>query len=273
MKRLLFVLALCACNGPTGADSNMLLMGNSFFKPYAENLETVAMDAGIDGHASTLVTRGGDNGQPLNLWNDSTTNEHRTIKSTLDRGGIDLFGMTSGHDLENPEDRIEGHRAWINYALQDNPDVTVFIAIPTVDFPADWEQRAEAEGFETIQELYTFFVNDIVHEEMVDQLRAEFPATPIFTIPTGWAAIDLAEMQESDQLVDDITLSGPKATSIFTDEKGHQGQIVIETGTLVWLSSIYGVDLSANTYDTGFDTDLHAIALQIMEGHDPDYQR
>ena len=293
MKHMYLIFGILACSDPkdsssdsntdsstdTDTDSeemqgqNMLLIGNSFFKPYAEHLDTLAIDAGIENHASTLVTRGGENGQPINFWNDSETNEHGKIKDTLDQGGIELFGMTSGHDLENPEDRVEGHRAWIDYALQNNPDISIFIAIPAIDFPADWDQRAEEYGFTSIQELYTYFVNDMVHKEMVDQLRVEFPSTPIFTIPTGWTAVNLAEMQENDELLDEITLSGPKATSIFTDEKGHQGQIVIETGTLLWLSSIYGVDLSTHTYDTGFNTDLHAIAEQIVDNHDADYKR
>ena len=89
--------------------------------------------------------------------------------------------MTAGNE---PEDRTEGHRAWINYALENNPDISIFIAIPQIDFPANWEERAQEYGFDTIQELYDYFVNVIVHNEMVDQLRIEFPSTNIFTIPT-----------------------------------------------------------------------------------------
>ena len=40
----------------------MVLIGNSFFRPYAENLDVVAADAGYDDHSSTLVFRGGENG-------------------------------------------------------------------------------------------------------------------------------------------------------------------------------------------------------------------
>ena len=50
-------------------------------------------------------------------------------------------------------------------------------------------------------------------------------------------------MYEENLLQDTISLFGPKPTSLFTDQKGHQGQIAIETGTLVWLQSIYNVDL------------------------------
>jgi len=247
----------------------MLLMGNSFFKPYANHLETQALDAGFENHNAQLVFRGGDNGRPINFWNDSESDAHEQIKATLDQGNIEIFGMTAGHE---PENRIEGHRAWINYALQSNPNITIFIAIPPIDFPADWDQLVEEYEFESMQELYSYFVNDIVHNEMIDSLRVEFPSTHIFTIPTGWAAVNLVQMKEDDLLLDDIEVFGPKPTSLFTDSKGHQGQIVIETGTLLWLNSIYDVDLSTNTYETGFNTDLHEIAKQIMDNHDPSYK-
>lgn len=250
--------------------SNMLLIGNSFFKPYAEKLDVMAVDAGFGNHRSTIVKRGGENGRPINFWNDSTSAEHLLIKETLDQGGIEFFGMTSGHDPEHP---IEGHRAWIEYALQNNPDVTIFIAIPPIDYPLNWDSLAQYYGYNTIEEVYEYFVGEVVHQKIVDSLRAEFPSNNIFTIPTGWATFKLAQMQEDDELLDEIDLFGPKPESIFTDEKGHQGQIVIETGGLVWLSSLYGVDLGTNTYETGFKTDLHVIAEEIVLTHDVDYQQ
>ncbi|MDA9018285.1 hypothetical protein OAD00_03270 [Saprospiraceae bacterium] len=248
---------------------NMLLIGNSFFKPYAEKLDDLSILAGFENHSSTRITRGGDNGRPINFWNDSDSNEHLQIKAALDAGNIDVFGMTAGHETE---DRTEGHRSWINYALQNNPNITIFIAIPQIDFPADWEQRAEEYGFDNIEELYDYFVNDIVHDEMVDQLRDEFPSTEIFTIPTGWTSVKLDQMNRDNELLDDIARFGPQPTSLFTDNKGHQGNIIRETGSLLWLSSIYGVDLSTFSYETGFNTDLHEIAKQIMDNHNPNYK-
>lgn len=251
----------------------MLLIGNSFFRPYAENLDDMAVHAGFTNHTSRRITRGGDNGRPINFWNDSLTQEHLNIKAALDQGDIDIFGMTAGHDFYNPTDRIEGHRAWINYALQNNPNITVFIAIPQIDFPATWDSLAQVNGYNTIQELYSHFVNDIVHNEMVDPLRTEFPNTNIFTIPTGWASFELAQMKQDNELLDNISWFGSEATSLFTDQKGHQGLIIKEAGSLLWLTSIYNVDLDINTYQTGFNTDLHEIAQQIMDNHDSNYKQ
>ena len=249
---------------------HMLLIGNSFFKPYAEKLDALAINAGYEDHTSTRIPRGGDNGRPINFWNDSLTVEHQEIKQALDEGNVDIFGMTVGHDLE---DRIEGHRAWIDYALQSNPDIDIFIAIPQIDFPAAWDSLAQVNGFNSIMEFYDYAINDIVHDSMINQLRLEFPSTNIFTIPTGWASFELAQMKQSGDLLDDIAYFGPEENSLFTDEKGHQGQIIKEAGSLVWLSSLYDVDLSTNTYETGFNTDLQTLAQGIVDSHDPEYSK
>ena len=280
---LVFILSCTKHENPQQIQTqgyNMLLIGNSFFKPYADHLNTLATEANFNEHNSTIVKRGGELGRPINLWNDSNTEEHQLIKSTLDQGNIEVFGMTSGYDIDS-DNPTEGHSAWINYALQNNQNIIIFIAIPTFDFPngesngtrPDWNTFASDNGFNSIQEFYDYYVNEMVHKEIVDELRLEFPSTKIFTIPTGWAAKNLAQMNLDNELLDDISMIGPKSTSIFTDEKGHQGQIVIETGTMIWLNSIYDVDLSSFNYDTGFTTDLHAIAQDIISDHDPNYKQ
>ena len=259
---------------------NMLLIGNSFFKPYADHLNNLAFEANLIEHSSVIVKRGGELGRPINLWNDSNTEEHQLIKSTLDQGNIEVFGMTSGYDIDS-ENPTEGHSAWIQYALQNNPNIIIFIAIGSFDFPngdsnstrPDWDTFASDNGFNSIQEFYDYYINEVIHKEIVDELRLEFPSTKIFTIPTGWATKNLAQMYLDNELLDDISMVGPKSSSIFTDEKGHQGQIVIETGTMIWLNSIYNVDLSSFNYDTGFTTDLHAIAQDIIDSHDSNYKQ
>ena len=85
--------------------------------------------------------------------------------------------MTPGHEPDNP---IEGHAAWINYALQNNPDITIFISLSPLDFPANWDSTAAAYGYDSIDELYPALV-DSIHSIIVDPLRAMFPSTNIFT--------------------------------------------------------------------------------------------
>lgn len=272
---IVFVFLSCNVNEETpepietrGYD--MLLIGNSFFKPYAQKLNAMAVDAGFENHNATVVFRGGDNGRPLNFWNDTSSEAHNQIKMTLDQGNIDFFGMTAGKLPDNPTD---GFREWIEYALQNNPDITVFLSIPPPDYPSNWPQLVEERGFSNIQEMYTDFVKENIHNSLVDELRAEFTSTLIFTIPTGWACINLAQMNLDNLLLDEIEMSGAVETSIFVDPKGHQGEIVKQTGGLVWLNSLYDIDLSTNTYETGFNTDLHEIAKQITDSHDSNYKQ
>ena len=257
---------------------NMLLIGNSFFKPYADHLSNLATEANLNKHSSIVVKRGGELGRPINFWNDSTSEEHQLIKSTLDQGNIEVFGMASGYDSENP---TEGHSAWIRYALQKNPNIIIFIAIGSFDFPngdsnstrPDWKTFALDNGFNSIHEFYNYYINEIIHKKIVDELRVEFPSTKIFTIPTGWAAKNLAQMKLDNELLDDIEMFGPKSSSIFTDEKGHQGQIVTEAGTMIWLNSIYKTGLSSFNYNTGFTTNLNTIAQEIIDVHDDNYKQ
>ena len=206
---LLLLSFIVSCTRNTGSSINdpghrMLLIGNSFFKPYANHLDDVAADAGYRNHNSTLVFRGGENGWAISFWNDSTSNSHQEIKAAFDDGGIEYFGMTSGSSSDN---RTEGFREWIQYGLQENPDMKVFISIPPIDFPTNWTDTAQHYGFSSIESFYYYFVNTVIHKTVVDPLRAEFPNTTIFTIPTGWAAIDLLKMKQDGLLLDSIALS------------------------------------------------------------------
>ena len=248
--------------------SNMLLMGNSFFRPYAERFSELALDADFLEHRDILVFRGGDNGTPIGLWTNEDTNTE--IKQILDSGNIEILGMTWYLNEDNP---ISGFTEWIDYALQKNPNIKIFVSIPPIDFPADWQQRADDYEYSNIRDLYEYVVSDLTHKEVIDQLRERYPSTEIFTFPTGWATFDLVDQYENNLLLDDVSLFGSYDDSIFTDDKGHQGKIVVNTGALIWLNGLYGVNLRTNDSDTGFNTDLHTIAENIMDLHDPNYKQ
>ncbi|CAI8408362.1 MAG: Uncharacterised protein [Cryomorphaceae bacterium] len=80
-------------------------------------------------------------------------------------------------------------------------------------------------------------------------------------------------MKENGLVLDSINFSGPRATSLFTDAKGHQGQIIIDAGALMWIKGIYNMDLNSSAYETGFNTDLHGLADQIIADHHPLYSQ
>ena len=247
---------------------NMLLMGHSYFKPYANRIGEIAIDAGLINHNQTYVFSPGASGFPIGLWNDTGAKNQR-IKETLDAGNVEVFGMVA--DSRGLNESFEGTRNWIAYALQNNPEITVFLSISSPNQPNSWEQTVQQSGFATVQEAFAAHTNQNVHIALIDSLRAEFPSTNIFSIPTGKASITLWQMHEDGLLLDNIAYIGPFETSLFTDTEGHQGEITASTGALMWLKGIYKVDLSTNDYDTGFNTDLHTVAEDAMNSHDPDY--
>ena len=77
-----------------------------------------------------------------------------------------------------------------------------------IDFPADWDERAQAFGYDDIHQLYPVIIDSLWHTNVIDVLRAEYPGVNIYSIPTGWAGITLAQMQEDSLLNDDIDLFG-----------------------------------------------------------------
>ena len=249
---------------------NMLLMGHSYFKPYANRIGELAIDAGFINHNQTYVFSSGASGFPISLWNDTGAKNQR-IKETLDAGNVDVFGMVA--DSRELNESFEGTRNWIAYALQNNPEVIIFLSISSPNQPDGWEQTAQQSGFATVQEAFAAHTYQDVHIALIDSLRAEFPSTNIFSIPTGKASIALWQLYKDNLLLDNIEYIGPFETSLFTDTNGHQGEITAFTGALMWLKGIYKVDLTTNDYDTGFTTDLHKVAQDAMNSHDSDYNQ
>ena len=237
---------------------NMMLMGHSFFRPFADQLPFHTVRAGVDGHSQTVEFSGGASGAPMSLWNDAG---HRaSIQAVLDGGDVELFGMT----YEPTYPTTEGYELWFDYALAQNPDTAFFIALPWPDFPTSYADAQEYADF-------WYGAYDTAWPAFIDSLRALYPDVTIYSIPYGAAALELRTLFEAGNLPDVSSLQGAEADAIFTDNKGHAGQILKDLGELIWLDAIYGVDLDKYAYDPGYQTDLKAIAKSIMDAHDPAY--
>ncbi|MBL6886334.1 MAG: hypothetical protein ISR24_02845, partial [Candidatus Poseidonia sp.] len=50
------------------------------------------------------------------------------------------------------------------------------------------------------------------------------------------------------------------------DEKGHAGQILIDTGTLIWLHAVHGVEPLDMPEFTQWNTDIRVIADGVLNG-------
>jgi hypothetical protein len=78
-------------------------------------------------------------------------------------------------------------------------------------------------------------------------------------------------MFEAGNVPDIVNLEGPASTSLFTDYKGHGGELLKVLVEYVWMDAIYGVDLDRYAHDDGYQTDLKALAKSVMDAHDADY--
>lgn len=236
---------------------NSLFIGHSFFDPYAAGLPAQADRAGFVDHTQTRFFSGSGSGTPQAFWENAV--QRASIQAVLDEGDVDLFGMTYHPDYPT----IEGYRNWVEYALQRNPDTRIFIAMPWLTTPAAFNAT-------TYNTLWHGF-HPVISHGFIDTLREEFPGVDIYCIPYGQSASELYTLYDAGNLPDVDTLLSGSQDSIFNDTLGHPDDILVALGELVWLRAIYGVDLASYNFDPGYATDLLAIAQQIMDEHDPNY--
>ena len=237
---------------------NVLYIGHSFGRVFAETLQDYAHTAGFTDHAQYIEMSGGASGAPDRLWED---NGHReNIKAYLDTGEIDVLIMIccSVEFVETGGQSDEAIWNFTDYALDKNPDTRIGLSMLWKDFPGQYENASEhKDGTEF---LYDSWVR------LASNLSADYPDADVFTFHHGAAAYELRDMFETDQLEDDVNqLTGPKATSVFTDEKGHAGQILIDTGTLIWLHAVHGVEPLDVAEFPQWSTDIRVIADSLLD--------
>lgn len=234
-----------------------LFIGHSFFKPFADGMSNYTAAAGIPGHSQTVIFSGGATGAPQALWENAA--KRAQIQGVLDSGEVELFGMTFHPSYPS----TEGYENWIDYALAKNPNTRIFLALPWLTDPANYDAATYASTWAGAHGGFWL--------DFVDSIRALYPGVDIFSLPYGQSAGELRLLFADNNLPDTQHLIGSASNSIFTDSLGHPGNILRDLGRLVWVSAIYDVDLSTYSYGPSYTTDLNAIAASILAGHDPAY--
>ncbi len=237
---------------------NVLYIGHSFGRQFAESLEDYAHTAGIDDHATYIVFSGGASGAPDQLWRD--TSDRDLIQDFLDTGEIDVLIMIccSMEFIESGAQSDEAVWNFTEYAVGKNPDIRIGLAMPWKDYPADYSTVEEHR--DGMDEAYEGWVN------LSSNLSTDYPHTEVFTFHHGAVVYELRAMHEAGELEADVKqLSGPKATSIFTDPKGHAGQITLDAGTYIWLHAVHGVDPMDMPAPAGYSADLREIVKTVID--------
>ena len=245
------------------AGKKVLYIGHSFGRPFARELPSFVEMAGIDNHVQEIVFRGGPNGSPQSLWEDPKVREG--IQNILAEGDTDLLVMIccSENFLESRQSdwAVEN---WIDYALSVNPDTDFALALPWPDYPEDYENNDAYS--ERIIEAHAS-----VWHPFIDDLRELYPQSEIQSIFHGRAAIELRGLLESGSLPEISEMTSKRPPGIFTDRKGHAGQILLDLGTMIWLGTIYDIDINdfpiseLKINGESYETDLIAIAKEILD--------
>ncbi|MCH1480661.1 MAG: hypothetical protein L7T81_00315 [Candidatus Poseidoniaceae archaeon] len=277
---LMFMVSLSGCLGRGGGnngndknmgspeevkseDYNVLYIGHSFGRVFAETLQDYAHTTGFTDHAQYIEMSGGASGAPDALWEDDGHREN--IKAYLDTGEIDVLIMIccSVEFIETGGQSDEAIWNFTDYALDKNPDTRIGLSMLWKDFPGQYENASEhKDGSEF---LYDSWVR------LASNLSSDYPGADIFTFNHGAVAYELRDMFETEQLEDDLNqLIGQKATSVFDDEKGHAGQMMIDTGTLIWLNAVHEVDPMDMPEFTQWNNDIRVIADALLNEENQD---
>ena len=239
-------------------DYNVLYIGHSFGRKFAETVQDYAHATGFSSHTQYIEMSGGASGAPDALWDD---NGHRkNIKAYLDTGEIDVFIMIccSIEFMETGGQSDEAIWNFTDYALDKNPETRIGLALPWKDYPSDYEDATDyRNGSDEAYESW---------KSLASNLSADYPGADVFTFHHGAVSYELREMFEAGELEGDIEeMTGPKATSIYTDYKGHAGDMMIDTGTLIWLHAVHGVDPMTTPEFTQWEVDIRQIAKDLID--------
>lgn len=238
------------------AGLTVLYAGHSFGRPFAENLTKTAKFAGIKDHEQRIVFRGGSNGVPQAMWEDPTAKNE--IKNALNDGNVDIVILIccSQELLESNGQSDKAIVEIMEYALSKNPNTKFGLSASWVDYPENYidanEHRLQTDA------AYPRY------QQFAKSLSNLFPDVDIFTFYHGAAIYELRDLFEKGMLQDVDNLIGPENNSIFTDKKGHTGLLAIDTGSLIWLNAIYGINPMDISKIEKYKLDIREVASEVL---------
>jgi len=234
----------------------VLYIGHSFGRPFAANLESITGLAGIDGHEQHIIFKGGEGGAPQAMW--EAPEQQALIMERLDTGTVDVVVMICCSQEFKDSAGQSDHAIFdiSAYALEQNPDTRIGLAMPWLDFPSSYASVDDHRAvIDAVWPLY---------QQLAGRVSSELGGA-VFAFYHGAAVFEVRALFEQGLLSDVTNLIGPRSDSVFTDEKGHAGTLAKDAGTLVWLHAIYGVDPLDLPPFNNYDVDIREIAGAALD--------
>ncbi len=235
-----------------------VFMGHSFFFPIAETFDQVAEACGFPDHKQMLRKAGATKGTPGWLWHNLPRDDE--VWTELASEDVDLLCFPH-HHVSGCE--LEDYCNWIDYARRRNPNIMIAIAIP-------WGPLCDVEPEEFSDFYHRRF--EIPVRELVDALRKRYPENAIFVIPHGKGVAELYakfKAGEIPEIKHVVQPAGDDAVeAFFADTSAHIGRMPVVLSQLIWLATIYQVDVRQCQWETGYQVDLKQMAYDIVR-NDP----
>lgn len=255
-------------------------MGHSYFRRQAEAMNEYADIAGVIGHESYTLFRGGYNGSAYAIWEHEPSKTD--IQDRLNVGDTEMFGMTLFVESDVPasegshiDNQIQGLKNWMEYARTQNSETIFFVALPWLGGPLTYVGETgdpHTSGYEEYGEVIRN--SEVAVQGVVDELRDEFTDSEIFLLAYGQGALELRTLYNQGNLPDvDTLVTDGNLLGIHKDTHGHAEQMLTDLNTLVWLESIYDVNVLDFDKDYTYQTDIKAIAHDVANRQDADYIR
>lgn len=235
-----------------------VFMGHSFFYPIAETFGQVAVACGFPEHRQVLRKAGATKGTPGWLWRNVPRDEK--VWTTLASEDVDLLCFAHHHVSGC---KLEDYCNWIDYARKRNPEIMVAIAIP-------WGPLYDSPP----EAFSSFYRNrfEVPVRELVDTLRQKYPENAIFAIPHGRGVADLYSKYKAGEITEIEQLLQPEGQdeveAFFTDWGAHIDRMPVVLSQLIWLATIYQMDVRQCPWETGYQVDLKQMAHDIVS-NDP----
>ena len=217
-----------------------LYMGHSFFWPSVHQLKKVVPDTSLVGHKQFLVQGGGAKGSPGKLWENEKT--RKAGQAHLNTKSIDVLILTYHSP---PNSSIEHYSKWFDYALAQNPDTTFMVALA-------WGTHLYKADEKRLNNLKKG--PSRLYEALIVKLRKKYPRNAVLYCPYGLGTYELIDRFNQGKLPGIKFLLNPDRKTrqlsrknneqIFNDELGHVGELVAKLGALLWLKTLYDLDLS-----------------------------
>jgi hypothetical protein len=263
---LLLFSAGQACRGADVADTassptkgyNCLFLGHSFFAPIVNNLSDHPARCGFPKHKQTVVFHGGSKGAPGMLW-ASPLPDVAQAKKLLESGTVDLLGLTFYPYVGS---EVSDYRKWIDLALKHNSKTRFIIQSPWAIYENKTLAQYTDDSEKSLKQIHL----------IIDSLRQAYPGNTILCIPQGRWMAGLWRLYSGGELPEVAILKrnnpSDKDPCLFLDHIGHGGDIPVKMGALLWLATIYQVDLNTYPWKTNTRYDLKKLAQEIIR-NDP----